>query len=123
MSMNITEVTTIDVILASCYLFYWLILEIDDAIYMEKCERILNPSSKDFQIQILSNGHIYMGCPEDDERILLLEQMCNESSYERGYYAYWEGLDFNEVSALQYKGWCDARDEVEKLPVEEVSQR
>lgn len=109
--------------LISAFVFYWLILEVEDAIWLEKIERVFNPTKEDFQIQILSNGHIYMGCPADNEREILLEKICQESPYERGYYAYWEGLESNEVSALQYQGWCDARDEVEKSPSQEISAR
>lgn len=53
----------------------------------------------------------------------LLEEIIEESPYLRGYHAYWEGLESHEVSALQYQGWCDARDEVEKGTLPEVSER
>lgn len=53
----------------------------------------------------------------------LIEEIVEESPYLRGYHAYWEGLESNEVSALQYQGWCDARDEVEKGTSPEISER
>lgn len=110
-------------ILVSAFVFYWLILEVEEAIWMERIERVFNPTKEDFQIRILTNGHIYMGCPADGKREKLLEEIANESSYVRGYHAYWDGLESNEVSALQYQGWCDARDEVEKGTLPEVSER
>ena len=109
--------------LVSAFVFYWLILEVEEAMYMEKIERMFNPTKEDFQIKFLSNGHIYMGCPADGERRKALEDLANESPYVRGYYAYWKGLESNEVSALQYQGWCDARDEVEKGAPSEISSR
>lgn len=70
---------------------------------------------------IVDNWILYW--EKSEERSKMIEEIIEESPYLRGYHAYWEGLESNEVSALQYQGWCDARDEVEKLPVEQVSQR
>lgn len=111
------------VIYLSAYMLFYLFLEVDSAIYMEKYEKIFNPTEDDYQIQVLSNGHIYMGCPAEAKRFELLKEISQESPYKRGYFAYWEGLDGNEVSAIQLKGWFDARDECEKTPENEVSSR